>query len=124
MVERLQNKRRYLYMAGSKKEELESKNAIAEVKKADEKVEELRAKKAAAIAAKDAEILEKHPKIGSKINWVRHNKWKLVAGAATSGASFAAGWFAHKFFGKKDDEPAIEAETTPIEESTEPPFEA
>lgn len=112
-------------MAGSKKEELESKSAIAEVQKADAKVEEIKAKKAADIAAKDAEILEKHPKIGSKINWIRHNKWKLVAGAATGGASFAAGWFAHKFFGKKDDEPAIEAaETTPVEESTEPPFEA
>lgn len=109
----------------TKKEEIEKNAAIAEVQKADAKVEEIKAKKAADIAAKDAEILEKHPKIGSKINWIRHNKWKLVAGAATGGASFAAGWFAHKFFGKKDDEPAIEAaETTPVEESTEPPFEA
>lgn len=107
----------------TKKEEIEKNAAIAEVQKADAKVEELKAKKAADIAAKDAEILEKHPKIGSKINWVRHNKWKLVAGAATGGASFAAGWFAHKFFGKKDDEPAIEAEITPTEESNEAPFD-
>lgn len=107
----------------TKKEEIESKSAIAEVQKADAKVEELKAKKAADIAAKDAEILEKHPKIGSKINWFRHNKWKLVAGAATGGASFAAGWFAHKFFGKKDDEPAIEAEVTPTEETSEAPFD-
>lgn len=107
----------------TKKEEIEKNAAIAEVQKADAKVEELKAKKAADIAAKDAEILEKHPKIGSKINWVRHNKWKLVAGAATGGASFAAGWFAHKFFGKKDDEPAIEAEIAPTEESNEAPFD-
>ena len=75
------------------------------------------------IAAKDAEILEKHPKIGSKINWVRHNKWKLVAGAATGGVTFAAGWFSHKFFGKKAEEPAIEAEITPVEESEAAPFD-
>lgn len=107
----------------TKKEEIEAKNSVAEVQKAEKKVEELKAKKAAEAAAKDAEILEKHPKIGSKINWVRHNKWKLVAGAATGGVTFAAGWFSHKFFGKKAEEPAIEAEITPVEESEAAPFD-
>ena len=107
----------------TKKEEIESKNAIEEVQKAETKVEELKAKKAAEAAAKDAAILEKHPKIGSKINWVRHNKWKLALGVATSGASFGLGWVAHKVFSKKDDEPAIEAEITPTEELNEAPFD-
>ena len=108
----------------TKKEEIEKNAAIAEVQAADKKVEELKAEKAAKAAAKDAEILEKHPKIGSKINWVRHNKWKLALGVATSGASFAAGWVAHKVFGKKDDGPAIEAiDITPEEESETAPFD-
>lgn len=112
-------------MAGSKKEELESKSAIAEVQKADAKVEEIKAKKAADKAKKHEERLQKHPKLGKAINWIDDHKWQIAAGAATGGVSFAGGWFAHKFFGKKDDEPAIEAaETTPVEESTEPPFEA
>lgn len=111
-------------MANTKKEELEAKQAEAAVKAADKKVEDLKAKKAAEAAAKDAKILEKHPKIGSKINWIRHNKWKLVAGAATGGVSFAAGWFGHKIFSDKKAEEAAAAATdvTPTEEP-EAPFE-
>ena len=107
----------------TKKEEIESKNAIAEVKKADEKVEELKAKKAADKAKKHEERLQKHPKLGKAINWVDDHKWQIAAGAATGGVSFAGGWFAHKFFGKKDDEPAIEAEVAPTEETNEAPFD-
>ena len=107
----------------TKKEEIESNNAIAEVKKADEKVEELKAKKAADKAKKHEERLQKHPKLGKAINWVDDHKWQIAAGAATGGVSFAGGWFAHKFFGKKDDELAIEAEVTPTEETNEAPFD-
>lgn len=105
----------------TKKEEIEAKNSVAEVHKAEKKVEELKAKKAADKAKKHTERVEKHPKLGKAINWIDDHKWQVAAGAATGGVSFAAGWFGHKFFGKKAEEPAIEAET-PAEESETAPF--
>ena len=110
-------------MASTKKEEIESKNAIAEVQAADKKVEELKAKKAADKAKKHEERLQKHPKLGKAINWVDDHKWQVVAGAATGGVSFAGGWFAHKFFSKKDEEPAIEAIDVTPESESEAPFD-
>lgn len=112
-------------MANTKKEEIEKNVAIEAVQKADAKVTELVEKKAADKAKKHEERLQKHPKLGKAINWVDDHKWQVIAGAATGGVSFAGGWFAHKFFGKKADEPAIEAiDVTPESESNEPPFEA
>lgn len=113
-------------MAGSKKEEIEAKQAEAAVQAADKKVEELKAKKAADKAKKHEERLQKHPKLGKAINWVDDHKWQIAAGAATGGVSFAGGWFAHKFFAAKKDEEAasVAVDITPESESTEPPFEA
>lgn len=107
----------------TKKEEIEKNAAIAEVQKTEKKVEELKAKKVADKAKKHEERLQKHPKLGKAINWIDDHKWQIAAGAATGGVSFAGGWFAHKFFSKKDEEPAIEAEITPTEESNEAPFD-
>lgn len=112
-------------MANTKKEEIEKNVAVAKVEEADKKIEEIKAKKLADKAKKHEERLQKHPKLGKVINWCDDNKWKIVAGAATGGVSFAAGWFGHKFFDKKKAEEAAAAaiDVTPEEESTEPPFE-
>ena len=107
------------------KEKVEAKNAQLEVQKADAKIEEIKAKKAADKAKKHAERVEKHPKLGAAINWVDDHKWQVVAGAATGGVSFAAGWFGHKFFDKKKAEEAAEHAidiTIESDESTEAPF--
>ena len=107
----------------TKKEEIEAKSAVAEVQKAEAKIEELKAEKAKKEAEKDAEILAKHPKIGSKINWVRHNKWK-IAGTAATGGAFALGWFGHKFLSSKarGARTVEELDITPEEESETAPF--
>lgn len=106
------------------KEKIESNNAVAEVAKADAKVEQIKAEKAAAKAKKHAERIEKHPKLGKAINWVDDHKWQIAAGAATGGVSFAAGWFGHKFFGKKDAEVTEATVTETSDEVVETPFDA
>ena len=108
------------------KEKVEKEVAIAEVQKADAKVEEIKAQKAADKAKKHEERLQKHPKLGKAINWIDDHKWAVVAGVATGGVSFAAGWVGRKIFDdKKADEAAAEAvDITPEEESNESPFEA
>lgn len=85
-------------MANSTKEKIEATVAVNAVAEADKRVEQIKADKAATEAAKDAETLAKHPKIGSKLNWVRHNKWKIVAGVATGGTGFVVGWVAQKLY--------------------------
>lgn len=72
----------------------ETENKLAAVEAAEKKVEEAKAAKAAKEAAKDAEILQKHPKIGKGINIVRHNKWKILGAAATGGISLGIGYIA------------------------------
>ena len=117
-------------MAGTKKEEIESKNAVEAVKAADAKVDEIKAKKAADKAKRHEETLKKHPKIGSKLNWLDDNKWKIIGGVATGGILTVAGYVAgeNDLFGfKKRKEAKLAAQAidiTPESESTEPPFEA
>lgn len=107
------------------KEGIEAKQAEAAVKAADAKVEEIKAKRLADKAKKHEERLQKHPKLGKVINWCDDHKWQVVAGAATGGVSFAAGWFGHKFFDKKQAEEAAAAaiDITPEEELNEAPFD-
>ena len=109
----------------TKKEEIEVKQAEAAVKAADAKVEEIKVKRLADKAKKHEERLQKHPKLGKAINWIDDHKWTVVAGVATGGASFAAGWVGHKIFDKKKAEKAAaEAiDITPEEESNEAPFD-
>lgn len=101
----------------------ETERTLAAVEAAEKEVEKAKAAKAAKEAAKDAAILEKHPKVGSKINWVRHNKWKLVGGAATGGILLLIGYVA----GDKDTlgfrKRAAEATEVSDNESEELPFE-
>ena len=125
MVERLKNHKEVARMA-TKKEELESKNAIAEVQAAEKKVEDLKAKRLADKAKKHEERLQKHPKLGKFVNWMDDHKWEVVAGAATGGVSFAAGWFGHKFLANKQDEKAaaIATDITPEESNEAPVTEA
>ena len=113
-------------MAGTKKEEIESKNAVAKVTETEAKVKELEAKKLADKAKKHEERLEKHPKMGKVDNAIADNWKKGVAFVLTGGVSFVAGWGAKKFSDKrKADKAAAEAiDITPESESTEPPFEA
>lgn len=106
------------------KEKAEANQAVENVKAAEQKVADIQAERAKKEAEKDAETLAKHPKIGSKLNWVRHNKWKLVGTAATGGA-FALGWFGHKIY---SDAKAAKVETPEeaeaIDEVVETPFDA
>lgn len=107
------------------KEKIESQVAVEAVAKADKKIEDIKAERAAAKAKKHAERIEKHPKLGKAINWVDDHKWQIAAGAATGGVSFAAGWFGHKFFGKKDAEAPVDViEETTSNEANEAPFDA
>ena len=115
-------------MTTTKKEEIESKNAVAAVQAADQKVEEIRAKKLADKAKRHEETLKKHPKIGSKLNWLDDNKWKIAGGVATGGiltiASYVAG--EHDLFGFKKRREAKAAEQAKViditEESETAPF--
>lgn len=115
-------------MANTKKEEIEKQVAVQKVVEADKKVEEIKAKRAADKAKKHEERLQKHPKLGKVINWCDDHKWEMIAGAATGGVSFAAGWFGHKFFDKKKEETAaanaIDITPNESESTEEPPFEA
>lgn len=105
------------------KEKAEKELAVAEVQKTEAKVEELKAKKLADKAKKHEERLQKHPKLGKAINWVDDHKWQVVAGVATGGASFAAGWVGHKIFDKKKSEAAAaEATDVTIDLTNEAPF--
>jgi hypothetical protein len=105
----------------------ETENKLAAVEAAEAKVEEVKAAKAAKEAAKDAAILEKHPKIGKGINIVRHNKWKILGGVVTGGASLAIGYVAgdKDLFGIRKRKAAKAAEATEVSdnESEELPFE-
>lgn len=110
-------------MAGTKKEEIESKNALAEVSKAEAKVEEIKAEREAAKAKKHADRIAKHPKLGPKINWIDDNKFKIGAFVLTGGASFAAGWIGKKLFDKKKlENSAAEAVDVTEEGPDEAPF--
>ena len=111
-------------MANTKKEEIEKNAAVAAVNAADKKVEEIKAKKLADKAKKHEERLQKHPKLGKFVNWMDDHKWEVVAGAATGGVSFAAGWFGHKIFSDKkaEEAAAVATDVTPTEEP-EAPFE-
>lgn len=109
------------------KEQVEAKAAVEAVAKADKKIEDIKAQRAADKAKKHAERIEKHPKLGKAINWVDDHKWQIAAGAATGGVSFAAGWFGHKFFGKNDAEVTVDVsidEETASNEASEAPFDA
>ena len=108
------------------KEKAEVEVAVNNVKAAEKKVADIKAEKAATKAKKHEDTLTKHPKLGPAINWVDDHKWQIVGGVATGGVSFAAGWFGHKFFGKKDEA----AETVDVivetesDEAIEAPFDA
>lgn len=102
-------------MAGVKREEIESNIAVAEVVKADAKVEEIKAKKAADKAKKHSERLEKHPKIGKIVNWMDDHKWSIVAAVATGGAS-AAGTAGY-FIWKKKTDPRAQAGEKLVDEA-------
>lgn len=111
-------------MANTKKEEIEQQVAVAKVIEADKKVEEIKVKRLADKAKKHEERLQKHPKLGKAINWIDDHKWTVVAGVATGGASFAAGWVGHKIFDKKKAEKAAaEAIDVTPESETEAPFD-
>lgn len=109
------------------KEKAEVQVAVSNVEAAEKKVADIKAERAAAKAKKHEDTLTKHPKLGPAINWVDDHKWQIVGGVATGGVSFAAGWFGHKFFSKKDE--AAEATETVIDltasdEAIEAPFDA
>lgn len=82
-------------MATTVKEKVEAKEKVAEVAKADARVEEIKAKKAADKAKRHADREAKHPKLGKVINWVDDNKAGIGVGVAVGGpigiAAFLAG---------------------------------
>ena len=99
------------------REKVEATVAVNAVAEADKKVEQIKADKLAAEAAKDAETLAKHPKIGSKLNWLRHNKWRIAGAAATGGASFVVGWFANKIYTDHKAKQAAIADASEVDDS-------
>lgn len=99
------------------KEKIEATVAVNAVAEADAKIAKIKADKEAAEAAKDAETLAKHPKIGSKLNWLRHNKWKVVGGVATGGAGFVAGWVAQKIYTNHKAKVSAETDTAEADDS-------
>ena len=73
-------------MATTKKVEgIEAQAAMEKVVEADNKVEQIKAEKAAKKAKKHEERLQKHPKLGKFVNWCDDNKTGVLVGALIGG---------------------------------------